>query len=456
MAEVNVKPLQDSLEEYSFEGVEVLRSTSSLAAHAVLYITVALLLSAITWAFVTKADVVITTQGKLVERTEPTKIYSPVEGELIEMFVSEGVPVSEGDLLARIKSAQAIQIAAAVIQAELNLQALAEKRKNFPQEKELIERELASLAEQVELLTAEYEREKSDGLQKLTDAQKRQLEMLRLQVEEKRQAVVQAEDKYQRFKRLHESQSGGGISRQQLIEQQNAFEQAEAQYKQVLGQIEDAELEFAAQHVASRQKIEKLQIDILTTSLKSDQKRSELELTEKEIEMKYTAALETYKAASRINFADLDENNFLAIRAPVSGEITGVSYKQPGEQVAPAKPVASISPKNSGKVVAISVLDRDRGMLHVGQSVKIKFHAFPYQRFGFVTGKLIYLSRNAELNSDGQSLYKGTVSIDRDHYVVDGTVVPIRFGMNAKVEIVTQRRRLLDFIVDPFRKVPVR
>jgi len=45
------------------------------------------------------------------------------------------------------------------------------------------------------------------------------------------------------------------------------------------------------------------------------------------------------------------------------------------------------------------------------------------------------------------------VSLAKDYYTVNGRQLPIRFGMNADVEIVVQRRRVIDFVLDPFKKL---
>lgn len=453
MAKLKQKRLQDSLEEHSVEGLEILQGTSSFIAHAIIYLVLTILFIALIWSFFTKSDVIISTQGRLVEETEPQKIYSPVAGEIIEIFISEGVPVTKGDLIARIKSSQAIQIASAVTQAKFNLDTVALAKHNFPQEKELMQRELESLKRQITILKSDYAQEKSDGLKKISDTQKRQLEMTRLQLTEKKQAMEQAIDLYGKYKRLHESSGGGGISKQQFLQKKNEMDAAESAYKQTVSQMEDLELTFAAQNVSNSQKIEKLHMEILRASLQYDQKQSQLLNAEKQLELKYIAAEEAYEAASKINLDDLDENNFLAIRTPVDGEVATVSYKQPGEKVSPSTPLALISRKDSGKLLSIAVPDKDRALLKVGQDVKIKFNAFPYQRFGYLTGKIQYLSNKALAGANGSSYYKGSVTLNSDHFMVNDQKIPVRFGMSANAEIIVQRRRVIDFVIDPFRKL---
>ncbi|MEN8189879.1 MAG: HlyD family efflux transporter periplasmic adaptor subunit [Thermodesulfobacteriota bacterium] len=441
------------LEEHSVEGIEVLQGTSSFMAHALLYLIIALIGAGLTWSFITKADVIITAKGRLAERKGAKKVYSPVAGELVEIFVSEGVPVGKGDLIARIKSSQAIQSAGAATQARLALENMTRLKEQFPAQQELIQREIKSIEEKLKLLTREYNHQKEAGLRQLTDSQKRELEMMRLQLSDKERAVAQAKELFGKYKKLAASPGGGGISGKQLQEKETEFKRGEAEYKQTLSRLEDLELNFSRQYLSSSQKIEQLNMQIIQGRLALEKKQNLSDQATREIEMKYLAAKEAYQAASKVNFSDLDENNFLVIRAPADGEISSLSYHQPGEKINPSTPIVTISEKGSGKAVLLAIQDKDRGLLKVGQDVKIKFHAFPYQRFGFLTGKLEYISNNAQAARDGRSMYKGKVSLDKDHYLANDRQLPVRFGMQADVEIVVQRRRVIDFALDPFRKL---
>jgi HlyD family secretion protein len=277
--------------------------------------------------------------------------------------------------------------------------------------------------------------------------------MLRLQLSEKENAMRQAKELLAKYRRLFNSPGSGGISKKEFMEKENEAKRAEAAYKQTYAQLDDLELTFSQQYLSNSQKIEQLRLQIIQSQLQYDQKKNQIDRLEKEVNMKYLAAVEAWKAASKINFSDLDDNNFLVIRAPVSGEVSAVWYRQAGEKVSPSTPLLAISPKNAGKVLLLSIPDRDRALLAVGQPVKVKFHAFPYQRFGFLSGELEFLSNSATVTKEGRSLYKGRVKLDKDYYEVNGKKLPIRFGMNANVEIVVQRRRVLDFALDPFRKL---
>ena len=160
-----------------------------------------------------------------------------------------------------------------------------------------------------------------------------------------------------------------------------------------------------------------------------------------------------WESASQISFKDLDQNNFLKIAAPVSGVITDIAFTQKGEKVQPSVPLVSIAPENSRMMLTIGVPDVNRGLLKVGMTVKIKFRAFPYQRYGFITGRLEYIAPAAKFSKQGQALYKGHVSLERDYFMVNGEKIQLRYGMTAVAEIVVQKRRFVDMVLAPFKKL---
>jgi HlyD family secretion protein len=153
-----------------------------------------------------------------------------------------------------------------------------------------------------------------------------------------------------------------------------------------------------------------------------------------------------------VSYDDIDEDNFLRIRAPVDGVVTTVTFTDVGAQVDEKTPVALIAPKGARKVLEIEINERDRAFLQPGMQVRIKVNAFPYQRYGVLTGELEHISPSSNTNRDTkQIVYKARVGLQRDHFMVNDVATPIRYGMAAKVEIVVDNRRLIDLALDPFR-----
>ncbi len=84
----------------------------------------------------------------------------------------------------------------------------------------------------------------------------------------------------------------------------------------------------------------------------------------------------------------------------------------------------------------------------------MKFNAFSYQRYGFITGTLEYISPSTRVTDGAQApVYKGRVTLERDYFEVEDERIPLRYGMRAMAEVVVRKRRLIDLALDPFRKL---
>jgi HlyD family secretion protein len=160
------------------------------------------------------------------------------------------------------------------------------------------------------------------------------------------------------------------------------------------------------------------------------------------------------EAAARIRFENIDKDNFLLISAPVDGVITDVTSTQPGDKVQANTPLGGIAPKDARPVLKIEIAEQDRGFLREGQPVKLKFSAFPYQRYGLIEGTLNFIAPATKLSPQTkQPVYEGRVTLAQDHYLVAETKYPLRYGMTATAEVVVRERRLIDLALDPFRQI---
>jgi HlyD family secretion protein len=442
----------DAVEEHSAEALEVLMERSSFLARGVIYLLIALLISLFIWSFYGKADVIITAKGQLEPASETRRVYAPTNGELIDIYVAEGMPISKNDLLARIKAPDAIKAAAGAVEAKMKLEEAEREKKVFPEKKKIMEEELAALEENIEQKEKQYNQLKSEGLRNLSESQRHKLEATRTKLEEARNEKDLAKRTAETYQRLYETPGHGGVSRRETEKAESAYLKADATYQRLLTELQNLELEFSKEHSEAGNKIDQIHIELLSLRVKHANKGQEIANAESRVDVQYRTARANWEAASLVSFEDLDQET-LVIRSPISGKITQVSFKQKGEKVEATKPLVSIAPADAESVLRVSILDKDRGFLKVGQPAKLKFAAFPYQRYGFIKGKLEYISPSAEPSKDGQPLYNGRVSLERDYFVVNGEEIKLRYGMTANAEVVVQERRLIDLALDPVRKL---
>ncbi len=197
-----LKPLSDALGDHSTEGIAILTAEPWRVLHAVIYTMVALVLAALAWSFIGRADVIVTAQGTLVPDSEVRRFYAPVDGELVNLYVAEGQPVSKGDVLARLNARGAIEAAANALQAQLKLENAERDWRQFPDKKALLERKAATLRQAMELEEQQHAKRMALGTSQLVEAQRAQDGEARTNVEDARRARDAAKAEADKFERV--------------------------------------------------------------------------------------------------------------------------------------------------------------------------------------------------------------------------------------------------------------
>lgn len=447
-------PLADALGDHSSEGIAILTAEPWRVLHALVYTMIALVLTALAWSFIGRADVIVTAQGTLMPASELRRFYAPVDGELANLYVAEGQPVSKGDVLARLNARGAIEAASSAMQAQLKLENAEREWRRFPETKALLERKTATLRQAMELEEQQHQKRIALGTSKLVEVQRAQLAEARMNVQDAGRARDAAALEAEKFQRVFASPGGGGVSQLQVESKKNALLAAENTYRVAQSKVSELtarqsqEFEQAqAQVESSGEQLKKLRLDYETAA-------NELANAEEKLRLQLETARVEADAAARIRFENIDKDNFLQIVAPVSGVITDLTSTQPGDKVQANTPLGGIAPSNSRSVVKVEIAENDRAFLREGLPVKLKFSAFPYQRYGVINGTLEYVSPATKpAQQTKQPVYEARVSLERDHYLVADTKYPLRYGMTATVEIVVRARRVIDLALDPFRQI---
>ncbi|MGZ3241027.1 MAG: biotin/lipoyl-binding protein, partial [Burkholderiaceae bacterium] len=183
-----LKPLTAALEDHSAEGIAILTAEPWRFTQALIFAMVALVICALIWSFFGHADVIVTAPGALLPESEVRRVYAPVDGELANIYIAEGQPVSKGDVLARLNARGAIEAATNALDAQLKLENAEREWKEFPDKKALLERRAAALKQQMELEEHQHETRVAQGTSKLVEGQRAQLQEARTNAEDARRA----------------------------------------------------------------------------------------------------------------------------------------------------------------------------------------------------------------------------------------------------------------------------
>ncbi|HBC2911854.1 TPA: HlyD family efflux transporter periplasmic adaptor subunit, partial [Escherichia coli] len=100
--------------------------------------------------------------------------------------------------------------------------------------------------------------------------------------------------------------------------------------------------------------------------------------------------------------------------APVSGKIQQLNVHTEGEVVTTAETLMIIVPENDMLEVNAFVQNKDIGFIGIGQDVIIRVDAFPYTRYGYLTGKVKNINMDATENQQLDLVFNVVISIDKN------------------------------------------
>ena len=444
--------LGDLLDEYSSEGISILTAEPSAMIRSLILIICALCLVAFAWSFIGTADVMVRAQGRVVPEGEHYRVQSPLKGKLVDVYVSEGTPVSRGDVLARVNSPNAIQMVGQAEAERLQYQAARRKYDEFPAQKKIAELRIAALKQKLDADVALHDREVAEAIAQLGEEQALKLKKKRLNLAKAREARDHAQSVYESHQRLFNSPGGGGISGQQVATKRKEFNEKQQDYLLAEAELGEFEVTLNREFTKKNAELERKSQALLNTRGQYQNAVMELVEEEQKIESDMRTTRARHRASAQMTYDDLDENNYLTLRAPVDGLVTRLLQRQPGVNIEDKSPLMLIAPQNSRKILEVRIAEQDRAFLEVGMSVKIKLNAFSYQRYGFLEGELEYISPITSPDpATKRDVYTGKVSLQRDHYLINEVRTPIRYGMGATAEILVRKRRLIDLALDPMR-----
>lgn len=152
---------------------------------------------------------------------------------------------------------------------------------------------------------------------------------------------------------------------------------------------------------------------------------------------------------------DLSSTERFIERAPISGIISS-SQAEVGQSPAIGTPLLSIMPDGSALQAELLVPTKAAGFLKPGQTVRLQIDAYPYQRFGFVEGRIITVSHSVIIAGTflapipvTESVYRARVTLDKDYVVAYGQKKKLQAGMSLKAQIVIDKKPFWRQLFDP-------
>ncbi|WP_311567466.1 HlyD family type I secretion periplasmic adaptor subunit [Photobacterium arenosum] len=141
------------------------------------------------------------------------------------------------------------------------------------------------------------------------------------------------------------------------------------------------------------------------------------------------------------------------VRSPVNGTVQTLYFNTIGGVIQPGMDIVAIVPTEDNLVIEAKVLPQDIGFLRPGLKAMIKFSAYDYTVYGGLEGTLEQISADTIQDEEGNSFYQVKIRTETNNLADNsGEQLPIIPGMTASADIITGKRTVLQYLLNPILK----
>jgi HlyD family secretion protein len=413
-------------------------------ARRVLWMLLALLAFLIVWALVGRLDIVAVADGKLVPASY-LKIVQPSEAGIVkEILVREGEAVRAGQVLMRMD--------ALIINADLDAITTEYARKQL---------QLARIDAELTGKPFQPEVQAPVALLRETGAQ--------YQANRDALAAALAEER-SRWVKAQQELAAARQQKERLVAVLPHYREQDKAYEKLVKEG------FAGSLMGSDKRRERIEKEqelatqghlIASAQASIDQSQKKL----KQIEADYFRQLHAERVDAQAQIDKLAKEQekqqhrreLLELKAPQGGVIKDLATHTAGTVVQPGTVLASLVPQEEKLKVEVWVSNEDIGFVRPGQSVKLKFVAYPFQKYGMGHGTVEHVSADAQseeeardkgLTTNGQRplRYKTLVTLDSSALEMASVKYQLAVGMQTTAEILLGDRTVAEYLLSPVQK----
>ncbi|WP_200415195.1 HlyD family type I secretion periplasmic adaptor subunit [Arcobacter sp. FWKO B] len=418
----------------SLSAAVLLKNASSL--HKVLWMISFTVIVSLIWAYFSKVDDIVKTTGKIITTTNIQTISTIYSGTLEEIFVREGAVVKKGDIL--------FQMSVDDFKSEYEkkfLEHLAAKARSHRLEAEAEERNIFVDPEIIQLNKTIMDNEVM-----LFESNKRKLvttiKILQEKLIQKENELKENENKLIILKNNHLLLSKEIDIKKSLVKDRII---SEVDFLQLQRRYNDTDLELKKTQAA-------------IPSIKSSIQELYKNIEEAKEKYRNDAKVEIVKVYSEIQKLNEDLNLLKdkieksAIKSPSDGVVNLITVKTKGEAISPGRVLMEIIPETEFVLAEVKVSPAEIGFLYIGQSVRVKLHAYDFSLYGGLMGEINYISADTIMDENTKAEHYIIHIKSMQKYVGDNENLIIRPGMTADADIITGKKTILDYILRPVLK----
>jgi len=141
----------------------------------------------------------------------------------------------------------------------------------------------------------------------------------------------------------------------------------------------------------------------------------------------------------------------IVVRAPFDGVVLSVARKREGDVVEFGQELCQLARLGERPVAQLTLPEKKMARVRAGQQVKLFFTAFPFQRFGTISGTLRWASPAAVDAGEQNERFVATVDLDSEQIAVYGEPRPVQVGMKGEARVFVGSRTLIEYVLEPIK-----
>ncbi|BHH85389.1 HlyD family type I secretion periplasmic adaptor subunit [Desulforhopalus sp. 52FAK] len=402
----------------------------------ILYVIALLAISALAWSWYAEIDEVIKGQGKVVPSSRVQKIQNLEGGILKEVLVSEGQVVEKDTPLLILDDVQfsgeyhknaleAIRAQAAI--ERLNAEALG---KELFFSEELVTRYPELVQQQSNLAKS-----RGDNLQNQIDVLQLTKKEKQAILEQLKQKLANAKNKLslaqEELAKLRPLLKSGAVSEMEILRSRQSVAEAKSEMDNAMLAIPETKTII----LEAQERLDQAVSDFRQKA------REEMD----EMMSKSKALLAVQKSLE-------DRVDRTIIKSPVHGTVKKNYVDTIGGTIRPGMTMMEIVPLDDKLLIETKIPPKDIGFIRHNQKAKVKLSAYDFAVYGGLEGTVERVSADSITDDKGRTFF--VVNINIPHNYVGDKIDKLHIipGMQAEVDVVVTRRKIIDYVLRPLLK----
>lgn len=144
----------------------------------------------------------------------------------------------------------------------------------------------------------------------------------------------------------------------------------------------------------------------------------------------------------------VDSEGMQVIIAAADGVVDEIAIHV-GEEISAGTALINLLPANSSLQGELKIPSYAAGFVEHGQSLYLRYDAYPYQKYGTYKGKVVSVAKTPVSDGRGNYYYNAKIALDEDSVLAHGKNYGLKTGMSFEADVVLSRRTFMEWLLEP-------